>query len=66
MSAKFLTMMKISRFLKKEIDDILRFMKTGKFNIFDLRAKIVPICIEYKLNMDSFWKMLQVKRGAWK
>lgn len=50
---------------KKEIDDILRFMKTGKFNIFDLRAKIVPVCVEYKLNMDSFWKMLQVKRGAW-
>lgn len=51
---------------KKVIDEILTFLKTEKFNLFQLRAKIIPVCIEYKLEEKSFWQWIQVKRGSWK
>jgi hypothetical protein len=51
---------------KAVIDDILNFLKTEKFNAFQLRAKIVPVCIEYKIEDVSFWRWIQVKRKVWK
>lgn len=51
---------------KATIDDILAFLKSEKFNILELRAKVIPVCIEYKLEEKSFWQWIQVKRGVWK
>lgn len=51
---------------KKVIDEILTFLKTEKFNLLQLRAKIIPVCIEYKLEEKSFWQWIQVKRKVWK
>jgi hypothetical protein len=52
--------------VKKEIpvsviDDIVNFMKTRKFSIYELRAKIIPYCIQYKITHKSFWPYLQKK-----
>lgn len=51
---------------KATIDDILAFLKSKQFNILQLRAKVIPVCIEYKLEEKSFWQWIQVKRGVWK
>lgn len=51
---------------KEVIKEIIRFMKEEKYNAYQLRAKIIPVCIEYKLEDKSFWTWIQVKRGAWK
>lgn len=51
---------------KATIDDILAFLKSEKFSILELRAKVIPVCIEYKLEEKSFWQWIQVKRGVWK
>lgn len=40
----------------KEIKD---WMKTAKFSIYDLRAKIIPVCIEYKITHESYWAHIQ-------
>jgi len=47
------------------IKEILAFLKTQKFNGYQLRAVIIPVCIEYKLEHASFWKWIQVKRKVW-
>lgn len=51
---------------KAKIDEIIQFLKTEKFNAYQLREKVVPVCIEYRLEEKSFWQWLQVKRGVWK
>jgi hypothetical protein len=47
---------------KSIIDDIKLFLKTEKFNMYQLRGKIIPVCIEYKLEQTSFWNWLQSKK----
>lgn len=51
---------------KEKIDEILNLMKSKSFNIIQLRAVVIPVCIEYKLEEKSFWKWIQVKIGNWK
>lgn len=51
---------------KARIDEVLNFLKEGKFGIIELRAMVFPICIEYRLEEASFWQWIQVKRGVWK
>lgn len=51
---------------KATVKDILQFLKTAKFSMLDLRAKIIPVCIEYNINDKSFWAYLQRKAGNWK
>lgn len=51
---------------KEKIDEVLSFLKTKEWGIFQLRAIILPICIEYKVEQNSFWHWLQVKRKVWK
>lgn len=41
------------------VDDLLDFIKTKKFNILELRAKILPVCIDYGIEQKSFWNYLQ-------
>lgn len=48
------------------VKEIIRFLKEEKFNAYQLREKLIPVCIEYKLEQNSFWHWIQVKRGAWK
>lgn len=40
----------------KEIKD---WMKNNSFSIYDLRAKIIPICMEYKVTHQSYWAHIQ-------
>lgn len=46
---------------KARIDEILNLLKTKKFNAFQLRAVVVPVCIEYKLEDVTFWRWIQSK-----
>lgn len=54
---------KIPKAVIKELTD---YLNTGKFNMYELRAKIFPISMEYKITHKSLWTFLQKKRGAWK
>ena len=40
----------------KVISEIKKWVKTEKFNIYQLRAKIYPICIQYQVDQKSFWQ----------
>lgn len=46
----------------KEIKDVKEFLKTKKFNMYELRAKIIPLCIKYELEQKSFWRWIQNKK----
>jgi hypothetical protein len=46
---------------KARIDEILNLLKTKNFNAYQLRAVIVPVCIEYKLEDVTFWRWIQSK-----
>lgn len=46
---------------KKVIKDIKDFLKLGKFNMYQLREKIIPVCIEYKVDQQSLWQHVQKK-----
>lgn len=49
------------------IKDLINFLKSNeKFTLLDLRAKILPVCTEFGIDMNSFWSFIQKKRGAWK
>lgn len=48
------------------INDLKSFMKTKKFNLYELQARIFKICIDYKLEQKSFWQWFQIKIGNWK
>jgi hypothetical protein len=48
------------------IKEVLRFIKEEKYNARQLRAVVIPLCIEYKFEHASFWKWIQVKRKVWK
>ena len=50
----------------KVIKELCSFLKAGNFNMYQLRSKIIPVCIEFKVEQQSFWNHLQQKRGAWK
>lgn len=50
----------------KKIKEVLAFLKRKDWSSYDLQMLLTPICIEYKIDRDSFWQWLQVKRGAWK
>ena len=46
---------------KDRIDAILDLMKTKSYNMYQLHAVIVPVCIEYKLDDLTFWRWIQSK-----
>jgi hypothetical protein len=46
---------------KARIDEILNLLKTKNFNAYQLRAVVVPVCIEYKLEDLTFWRWIQSK-----
>lgn len=46
---------------KDRIDAIFNLMKTQKYNMYQLRAVIVPVCIDYKLEDVTFWRWIQSK-----
>lgn len=46
---------------KDRIDAILNLMKTKSYNMYQLHAVIVPVCIEYKLDDLTFWRWIQSK-----
>lgn len=48
------------------INDLKNFLKTKKFNLYQLQAKVFKICIDYKLEQKSFWQWIQIKIGNWK
>lgn len=46
---------------KKVIKEVKDFLKLGGFNMLQLREKIIPVCIEYKIDQQSFWQHVQKK-----
>lgn len=46
---------------KERIDAILNLMKTTSYNIYQLHAVIIPVCIDYKLEDVTFWRWIQSK-----
>lgn len=46
---------------KKVVKDITDFLKLGSFNMYQLRAKIIPVCIEYQVEQQSLWQHVQKK-----
>lgn len=46
---------------KKVIKEMTDFLKLGNFNMLQLRAKIIPVCIEYKVEQQSLWQHVQSK-----
>ncbi len=48
------------------INDLKIFIKTKKFNLYQLQGKVFKICIDYKLEQKSFWQWFQIKIGNWK
>lgn len=46
---------------KKAIKEITDFLKLGKFNMYQLREKIIPVCIEYEVEQQSLWQHVQKK-----
>jgi hypothetical protein len=44
---------------KKVIKEIKDFLKLGNFNMYQLREKIIPVCIEYKVEQQSLWNHIQ-------
>lgn len=46
---------------KKVIKEITDFLKLGNFNMYQLREKIIPVCIEYKVEQQSLWRHVQKK-----
>lgn len=45
---------KLVRELRKWVKD-----PSNKFSLYDLRAKFIPICVEYKVEQKSFWQYVQ-------
>lgn len=52
---------KLKEIPKTTIKDITEFLKLGSFNMYQLRAKIIPVCIEYKVEQQSLWQHVQKK-----
>lgn len=46
---------------KARIDEILNLLKTKSFNMYQLRAVVIPVCIDYKLEDVTFWRWIQSK-----
>lgn len=46
---------------KKVIKEITDFLKLGNFNMLQLRAKVIPVCIEYQVEQQSLWRHVQSK-----
>ena len=46
---------------KDRIDSILNLMKSKSYNIYQLHAVIIPVCIDYKLEDITFWRWIQSK-----
>lgn len=43
------------------VRDICNFLKQPQFTMLQLRAKIIPVCIEYDVEQKSFWNYIQTK-----
>lgn len=51
---------------KVVLKDTLDFMRSKTITIVDVRAKLVPIMLEYGLHDGMLWTHLQQKLGHWK
>jgi hypothetical protein len=48
------------------IKELINYLNTSKYNMYELRAKIFPVSIKYNIEHKSLWHFLQRERGAWK
>jgi hypothetical protein len=48
------------------IGDLVDFVVNSKYSLYQLRAKIIPVCIKYQVEQKSLWAHIQKTRGAWK
>jgi hypothetical protein len=44
---------------EKLVRELRKWLKTERFNMYGLRAKFIPICVEYKVDQQSFWQYVQ-------
>ena len=51
---------------KGTMKDLLDFMRSKSYSLIDVRAKMVPIMVEYKLHDTMLWTYVQQKLGHWK
>jgi len=47
------------------VDDICDFLSTRSFTFNQLKLRILPVCIQYKVSHESFWNYLKKKRVGW-
>lgn len=53
--------------IPKEVwKDILAFMRSKHFSIIEVRAKLVPVMLEYRVHDQLLWTHIQQKLGHWK
>lgn len=41
------------------IEDIKNFLNTKQFSMYQLREKIIPYCIQYRVDQKSFWNYVK-------
>lgn len=41
------------------VKDLRKWIKTNKFNLYELRAKVIPVCVTYEVEQKSFWQYIQ-------
>lgn len=51
---------------KKTLTDLLAFLRSPGISIVDVRAKLVPVMLEYQLHDKLLWTHVQQKLGHWK
>lgn len=51
---------------KAVLKETLDFMRSSAFSIVSVRAKLVPLMLEYKLHDQMLWAHIQQKLGHWK
>lgn len=44
---------------EKRIRELRKWIKTNKFNMYQLREQFVPVCVEFKVEHKSFWQYVQ-------
>ena len=51
---------------KERLKELLAFLRSPGISILDVRAKLVPVMLEYQLHDKMLWTHVQQKLGHWK
>lgn len=56
------TTLRSAKIKSDDLRQIFALLSTKKFSMIDIRSVIIPICIEKRIEMNSFWRFIQRKR----